>query len=429
MEERKVKKSKKRKNDMMLRIVSVVLAVIIWIILSITMFPTIYTTVYDVPVKLDLNGTFAAENGLSAVNFDEDTTVDVTLSGMRYEIGNYGADDLVASVEVKDVYSDGTYNLAISVKSAHGDDFNIVQVSPATCKVKFDYNKSVEFPLDVEYSGISADEGYTLKTPKVEPETITITGPENEISRISRAVVKVNEDKLKLTETFSTEDTEIVLYSNSGRVIDNKNLEFSQDMFKVTFPVYMSKTVPFTLNVKQSGDKFDVSTLKYSFDPETITIHSSKDISSVESVNVGSLNLNEIVLDGEYEFDVVLENDLINASGVDKVKVTFDTSGFVSKSFTLDATNIKILNKPKDKIVSIGTAKISEVTFVGPPEIISKLTVKDIVAEYDMQHNNVENGNIEVEANVYANGYNTVWYSGDVKNIILNVSDHATNVN
>lgn len=429
MEERKVKKSTKRKNDMMLRIVSVVLAVIIWIILSITMFPTIYTTVYDVPVKLDINGTFAAENGLSVVNFDEDTTVDVTLNGMRYEIGNYGTEDLVASVEVKDVYSDGTYNLAISVKSAHGDDINIAKVSPSTCKVKFDYNKSVELPLEVEYSGVSAGEGYTLKTPKVEPETISITGPENEISKISRAVVKVNEDRLKVTETFSTEDTEIVLYTDSGSVVDNKNLEFSEDLFKVTFPVYMSKTVPFTLNVKQTGDNFNTDTLKYTFDPETITIHSSKDISSLESLNVGSLNLNEIKLDGEYEFDVVLENDMINASGVDKVKVSFDTSGFVSKSFTLDSTNIRVLNKPTDKIVSIGTAKISEVTLIGPADVISKLTVKDIVAEYDMENNNIENGNIEVEANIYAKGYGTVWYSGEIKNIILNVSDRSAAVN
>ncbi|MBQ8378139.1 MAG: hypothetical protein IJX42_03300 [Oscillospiraceae bacterium] len=423
MEERKVKKSSKSKNNMMLKIVSVVLAVVLWIILSITMFPTIYTTVYDVPVKLDISGTFADENGLSVVNFNENTTVDVKLSGMRYEIGNYSADDLVASVEVKDVFSDGTYELAISVKSAHGDDFNIVKVTPSTCKVKFDYNQSREFPIEVEYTGISADEGYVLKTPVCEPETITISGPENEISKINRAVVLVKGNKQKLTETFSTDDTEIVLYSNNGDVMDKSDFEFSTESFNVTFPVFMSKSVPFSINVKQQGNKFDASSLKFTFDPETINVQSTKDISLVEKIDVGSVNLNEISLDSEFEFDVTLENDIINASGIDKVTAKLDSTGLVSKKFTIDQSNIRILNKPANKAITVNTEKITDVTLIGPKDVMSKLTNIDVVAEYSMQAHSIENGNVEVQATIYAQGYDDVWYSGDVKYIIFNVSD------
>ena len=58
------------RNDLVLRVFSIVLAVVIWIILSITLFPTIYITVYDVPVKLEIEGTEVESNGLSALNFD-----------------------------------------------------------------------------------------------------------------------------------------------------------------------------------------------------------------------------------------------------------------------------------------------------------------------------------------------------------------------
>ncbi|MBE6836981.1 MAG: hypothetical protein E7509_03150 [Ruminococcus sp.] len=423
MEERKVAKSAKSKSNMILKINSVVLAVIIWIILSITMFPTIYTTVYDVPVKIDISGTFAEENGLSVVNFDEDTTVDVKLSGMRYEIGNYSADDLVASVEVKDVFSDGTYELAISVKSAHGDDFNIDKITPSTCKVKFDYNKSREFPLEVEYTGISADEGYVLKTPVCEPETIVITGSENKISRIDRAVVKVNDTKQKIKDSFSTDETELVLYTSEGDVIDPKDLEFSSENFKVTFPVYMSKTVPFSINVKQQGSKFDISKLKFEFSPETVTIQSSKDISQVDKIEVGTVNLNDISLDSQFEYDVLLENDMINASGIDKVSVKLDSTGLSSKKFIIDASNIRILNKPAYKTVTINTERITDVTMIGPRDVISKLTNSDIVAEYSFSSQSIDNGNVEVQVNIYAKGKDNVWYSGGVKYIIFNISD------
>lgn len=428
MEERKVKKSTKHKNEMALRIGSVVLAVVIWIILSITMFPTISTSVYEVPVKIDLTGTFAEENGLSVVKFDEDMTVDVKLSGMRYEIGNYSAKDLVASVNVKEVYSDGTYNLAINVKSAHGDDLNVVSVSPATCNVKFDYKKTQEFPLEVEYSGISADEGYTLRTPTINEETVTITGPENEIEKIAKVAVKVKGGRLKLTETYTTENTELVLYSENGTVLKDDNLEFSHEQFKVTFQVYNSKTVPLTLNIKQTGDNFDISSLKYTIEPENITIYSSKAISDVQEVNVGTIDLNDIDFSEDFEFELSLDNDLINASGVDKVKVTFDKTGYASKNFSLSKENIILLNKPSGKTVSVETSRISDVTVFGPKSVVSKLKSEDIIAEYDMQGLKLENGNIEIPVNIYAKGYDTVWYAGDEKYIVVSVSEVVQNV-
>lgn len=427
MEERKVKKSTKHKNEMALRIGSIVLAVVIWIILSITLFPTISTSVYEVPVKIDLTGTFAEENGLSVVKFDEDMTVDVKLSGMRYEIGSYTAKDLVASVNVKEVYSDGTYNLAINVKSAHGDDLNIVSVSPSTCNVKFDYMKTQEFPLDVEYSGISADEGYTLRTPTIDEETVSITGPENEIEKIARVAVKVKGGRLKLTETYSTENVELVLYSENGSVLKNDNLEFSKEQFKVTFQVYNSKTVPLTFNIKQTGDNFDISSLKYTIEPESITINSSKDISDVTEVNVGTINLCDINFENDFEFELSLDNDLINASGVDKVKVTFDNTGYSSRTFTLTKDNIVLKNKPSGKTVSIETSKISDVKIYGPKAVVSKLTTEDIVAEYDMQELKVENGNISIPVNIYAKGYDNVWYAGGEKYIVVNVSETVQN--
>ena len=147
------------RNDLVLRVFSIVLAVVIWIILSITLFPTIYITVYDVPVKLEIEGTEVESNGLSALNFDEDTTVDVRLSGMRYEIGNYSSSDLIATLNIDDVTKAGVYDLSVNVRSANGDNCEILNVSPSKVRVSFDTIQSVELPIEVEYTGISAEDG------------------------------------------------------------------------------------------------------------------------------------------------------------------------------------------------------------------------------------------------------------------------------
>lgn len=417
---KKIRRSK-LKNDMMLRIASVILAVVIWIILSITLFPTIYITVYDVPVKLEMTGSDAEATGLSAVNFSGEK-VNVQLSGMRYEIGDYKADDLVATLDLSNVTKNGTYDLNIVVKSVHDDKCNITSVSPSTVRVTFENIKSLELPAEVDYSGISAAEGYTLKTPTVSPENIKITGPEGEISKIERAVVKVEGNSQQLTETYTTSNTDIVLYTKDGAEVDKSNLAFAEEEYVVTFPVYMEKTVPFTLSIQQCPDNFDQSILKYSFDPENITVLSNGDISNLESKNAGYLYLNQIDLDTEFTFDIALDNGQINDSGIDKVTVKFDKTGFSSKNFTLSKSHIKLLNPIPGKNIEIRTEKISNVKIIGPADIIKDLKADDLVAEYDMEGSQLENGSYEANVRIYSPSQGKVWCCGNY-DIIISISD------
>lgn len=406
---------------MVLRVVSVVLAVVIWIILSITLFPTIYITVYEVPVKLELTGSEADANGLSAVNFTS-AKVDVQLSGMRYEIGNYKADDLVATLDLSSVTKNGTYDLDVIVRSAHDDKCNVTSVSPSTVRVTFDNIKSIELPAEVDYSGISAAEGYTLKSPTVVPEKVKVTGPEGEISKIEKAVISVNGDYQHLTESFTTDDTQVALYNKDGVAVNQTNLTFSEEKYAVTFPIYMEKTVPFSLSIQQCPDNFDQSILKYSFDPETITILSSGDISDITSHNAGYVFLNQIDLEQAFSFDIELDNGQINDSGIDKVNVTFDKTGFASKNFTLTAEHIKVLDPIPGKKIEVRTEKIANVKMIGPAEDIKKLKASDLVAEYDMEGSQFENGSYQSSVRIYSPKVNTVWCVGNY-DIIIAVSD------
>ena len=410
------------RNDLVLCVFSIVLAVVIWIILSITLFPTIYITVYDVPVKLEIEGTEVESNGLSALNFDEDTTVDVRLSGMRYEIGNYSSSDLIATLNIDDVTKAGVYDLSVNVRSANDDNCEILNVSPSKVRVSFDTIQSVELPIEVEYTGISAEDGYTLKTPVVDSETVRISGPEEDIEKIDRAVVSVTGDGNRLTESYTTSDTELVLYTKDAAVIDQTNLSFSKETFSVTFPVYMSVTVPFTLTIQQCPSNFDQSILKYYFDPETITILSSGNIANISSKNAGYLYLNQIDLETEYTFNIELDNGQINDSGIDTVTVKFDDTGFSSKVFNLNSSHIQVINKIAGKSVEVKTERISNVVIYGPTDVIQKLTADDLVAEYDMEGSQLDNGSYEANVRIYAPNVDTVWCYGSYE-IIVSISD------
>ncbi|NLZ45776.1 MAG: hypothetical protein GX896_03695 [Clostridiales bacterium] len=297
MEKRKqkVRLFKSLNNPLILKIFSIILAVIIWIILSIALFPTITINIYDVPVKLEVDNTNIEELGLSAINYQE-VKVDVRLSGMRYEIGNYNANDLIATLNLDSVKEEGTYYLDVKVKSVHDDRCEIIKISPARVSVSFDKIKTALFPLEVEYTGFSADEGYTLKQPTVTPETVEISGPQEDVDMIDRAVIQVNGNNQKLTETYTTSDTQLVLYTKDGATIDMTNLSQSESAYTVKFPIYVQKTVPFTLSIQQVPSNFDLSIIKYSFEPKDITISSSGSLDEIKDKTAGFLYLNQINL-------------------------------------------------------------------------------------------------------------------------------------
>ncbi len=426
MEKRKLGPRKKLGQDMVLRILSAILAVIIWFVLSITLYPTVYMTVDDVPVTLNLDGTTANAQGLSALDYDKDTLVDVNISGMRHEIGSYDADDLEAYLDASGITEAGTYELAIKVRPKDSsDECEVLKVSPSTVKVKFDYIKTVTVPLQVRATSISADEGYSLGTPVVSPETVEVTGPEKLVDKISYAVFAIDQKKL-LQETYTTSDGKLLLYSEDGALIDDKSFELDHDPISVKFPVYFLKTMNFTFDYQGVPDNFDTSILKYSLSTDSIEIMSSNsDILNMDTIHLGYISLNTINLEDAVTFDVALDAGMTSTSGVKSVTVTFDPTGFVAKEFSIPSSNIKVINVPSDKMAVLSTKSLTNVTVYGPQAIMDTLTADDLIAEYDMLASELDNGTYTRTVKIYTPHVNNVWCYG-TKEIVFTLTDKPT---
>ncbi|MBR1383795.1 MAG: hypothetical protein IJ555_08305, partial [Ruminococcus sp.] len=158
-----MKRLKKGGTDLSLRILAFTIAVIVWFILSITQYPTVTKTIKDIRVEFNMAGTAAEEKGLEALNY-KDITVDVEIKGMNYEIGNYDANDLIATVNLDSVTKEGKYMLDIDVRSVHTTDrCTVVSVTPETHEVEFDRITQKTLQVTAEAPLITAEDGYTLK--------------------------------------------------------------------------------------------------------------------------------------------------------------------------------------------------------------------------------------------------------------------------
>ena len=85
-------------------ITSVAIAIVLWFVISIAIYPTTPRTLHHVPLKVEIAGTSAEENGLSVIDYDiKDVTVQI--EGKRSKVGNIEADNLTAEAVVENVTS------------------------------------------------------------------------------------------------------------------------------------------------------------------------------------------------------------------------------------------------------------------------------------------------------------------------------------
>lgn len=138
---------------------SILAAIIIWFAIVLTVYPSTPKRFYNIPVKVDLTGTNAEANGLSAVGCDVES-VSVELTGDRSQIGLLTADDLTAYAEVGALSSTGSYTVNIDVRTDTGISFSVDKVVPNTATIKLDkietrtFNVEASFPNIVVTSGL-----------------------------------------------------------------------------------------------------------------------------------------------------------------------------------------------------------------------------------------------------------------------------------
>ena len=410
-EKKPVKPAKKRHGaDFGLRIIAVIAAIIVWFILAITQYPTINRTINDVPVNISLENTIAKEKGLSALNF-KDLTVDVEIKGMNYEIGNYKAGDLSANVDVSKVTKEGQYVLDIDVKSTHSSDScTIVSVSPSTVVVDFDRITQKSVPLEVEAPSISADEGYTLKDATVNPNEITLQGPENNLAKITRAVAKISATD-KLSEDKSFKADEIVLYDKDNNVVNDSSVTMGDKKdFTVNFVIYKKKTIKFNLEVTGAPENFDVSSLPITYSQNEVTILTPKlKDSDVETITIGSVPLSQLRLGWSAEYEIPLSAGEVNLSGESKVKVTLDSQNYTTNIFRV--SNIITKNNPDGMSVAKETQSLHAVTIIGPAIDLTNLQENDLVASVDLSDVSKE-GSYSKTATISISGHSRVWCFG-----------------
>ena len=226
-------------NNLILKIISVVLAFIAWLILVNVSDPTTALTVGGVNVRFE-NEAALEEKGYTYEVLDG-AKISVDVSGPKSEVTSISAADIDASVDLSKLSPFSDYaDISVNVNK-EGNKAKGVHVTPKTSSVKLSIgNRSnEEYKIVTDTTGDIRDD-LAVSNLEVIPNTVRIAGPETEVSKVDSVKALCNvTDK----EGHLNEEVELRLYDSEGEEITGSDIEMSRSVVKLSADIFRKKTV------------------------------------------------------------------------------------------------------------------------------------------------------------------------------------------
>jgi len=216
--------------------------------------------------------------------------------------------------------------------------------SVARITVLIDRLSTVPVPVRVDYRGGTASDDLIAEMAEFEPQVITVSGPEETLSRISYARVPIIRENLSAT---FFDDLSFVLFDEDDEELDASLLESltaSQDTIHVTVRVKQIKSIPLLVEFMYGAGATEQNTI-YSVEPQFITVSGDPEvIREYNSITLRTINTALFRAVDTYTFPIVLQNGVTNLSGETEALVRVEVLGLDTDYYSTN--NLYVINAP-----------------------------------------------------------------------------------
>lgn len=410
---KKIKFNKLFFNNKFVLVLSLLLSFVLWIAMASTDTEHHPRLISNVPIVITLSDS-AQKDGLKVFSPTENDKATVSIKGNSMIVNQIKPTDLqVVAPNASTITTPGTYTFDMSVqKTGTLTDFDAAPVSPSQMIISVDRYKEKTFTIhdDITYKdGYQADPSFFVGTPTLSNDTVTVSGPEKEVSQVNKVSVQYEIGET-LTETkFFT--VNLVMFDANGNPIATKNLKLSEDKVDVTIPVLAREVLPLSVSFTNKPSGLDFTPSQIEIEPKTIEVAGPKEIlQNMKNITLAPLDFSDVSPSNNvFETDVTLPSTCKNLSNVPKAKVTLDLNGYSTKE--LSVTNFSVKNLSPDKSASVYTRNLT-VTVVGPESEISKLTADSLAAQIDMSGKENFIGHTEMPVTIQVSNAGRSWVYG-----------------
>lgn len=396
-------------NNRTLIIISVVAAFFIWLGISLNASPTVERVVKDVPVVIDES--VPSQLGLEAFGADG-LTVDVTVSGKRYEVGDnvLTADDITVSAVTTSVNSTGRHTLLLQASTNDSSaEYTIISKSMDYIEVYFDTEQSVEMQVtpQLSYEGdLLASDEYMTTDPVLSAETVTITGPTTEIDHLQAVYAKISPDTgLRESETY---EAQLQFVSESGETL--RYLTSSVTEITVTVPVYHITSLPTTVTFENVPTAYVNQLPTVTVSPSNVSVGlDAEKYRELDSLVVGTIDFSQLQPgENTFTFSASDLTDGVIADNTETFTVTVNTGNLATKEVTVSSSVIQT-NLAENTEASVNASTYT-LTLVGPESALEQLSASDITGTVTVS-GNTPTGTTNLPVTFRVN-HNSCWVYG-----------------
>lgn len=226
-------------SDKFVKFISLLVAIGLWFYVVYAENPQAEFWVRNIPVSF-VNTDRLLENSLVVLNSNgEQPTISVKVKGRRRDVSLISASNISASVDLGDVFSEGTYSLPVNINFPI-DGLEITDKKPYTLSVTVDRTIETTKNVTVRYQGSPA-EHHSPGEAIVSPAIVRISGPASVVNKITSAVAIV--DLNNVAEDFTT-TVAVSLLGSDNNIYQGNSITLYNSGVDVTVPILLTKTVP-----------------------------------------------------------------------------------------------------------------------------------------------------------------------------------------
>ncbi len=401
-------------------VLSLVVAMAIWVYVDITGDRNIKKTFTDVPVEFLDEDTVLAERGLMLLEDGTTTSIDLTLSGSRWNIARLDPDELRVQVSLADITTTGSQLIKYTTRYPDGLSSSFTTSDASAYMIRVNIGELNTRTVDVKAEIVgSVAEGYTAGELLLSPAQLEIRGQPEDIDPVSYAKVTINLDNAESTFTGMLD---YQFYDANDQLLDSTGIHATVDQVQATLPVNVTKELKLVVDfIESPGAR--ASNLNYTIEPETITVcGDAEKLKDVDSITLTSFDLTKLNSATLYNYTIPLPEGCENLSGV--TTATFRASFKDRTSATLTTSNFSLRNLPEGKDVSMLTEELT-VTVFGTSEDVASLTGSDLEVIVDLADFGSAAGGYTVPATVRVKNGADVGVSGTYQ-VRVTIQDNAS---
>lgn len=366
------------KSKFVTAVVSVLIAFVLWLYVIMVVSPDSEESYYDIPVVLQ-NESVLADRGLMITS--EIPTVDLRLAGNRTDLIELNKGNISILVNVASILAPGTHRLDYSVAypgTIPDSAISIQSSDPTLIPLKVERRIKKNVDVVVEYIGSVPEDFIADKENAIlDYPTIEVSGPESVMSQIECAVIQI--DLTDQDETMVGEYA-YTLCNADKEPVDVKLVTTNVESVNITVKIQRIKEIELRVKVVDGGGATE-ETSSITIQPMKIRVSGSDVLlEQLEYLEIGTINLAELLKDQELSFPITLPEGVTNETGITEATVKVRFPGLMTRSFNV--TEITPINVPEGMEVDMITEAL-EVKIRGPRSLVSKMKETDISITVD----------------------------------------------